>query len=126
MVIVAGYGEPMRQFLDSNPGLRSRFTRFIEFPDYTLDELVEVLQGMLRQARCSLTPEAVVRARSLLSQLRAPPAEGFANARTARTLFERMLANQSNRLATDLDLSREDLTILQADDVPAPRSLNQL
>jgi stage V sporulation protein K len=120
VVIVAGYAAPMRTFLDSNPGLRSRFTRFLDFPDYTPDELIEVLRRMVRQAHCSLTPQADDRARKVLAELYGRRAEGFANARSARTLFERMLSNQSNRLATDPDLTREDLTVLQPEDVPPP------
>jgi hypothetical protein len=55
--------------------------------------------------------------REVLAELHVKRSEGFANARTARTLFEQMLSNQSNRLATDPDLTREDLTVLQPDDV---------
>jgi Holliday junction resolvasome RuvABC ATP-dependent DNA helicase subunit len=125
VVIVAGYAGPMRKFLNSNPGLRSRFTRFLEFPDYTPAELTEVLARMVQQAHCSLRPEAEAKARTVLATLHAKRGEGFANGRTVRTLFERMLAHQSNRLASDVDLSHEDLTVLQVEDVPAAEELQQ-
>jgi hypothetical protein len=125
VVIVAGYAEPMRAFLNSNPGLRSRFTRFLDFPDYSPTELAEVLRRMVKQAHCSLTPAAEAKARAVLTDLYTERGEGFANGRTVRTLFERMLAHQSNRLATDPDLSHEDLTVLQEDDVPSAEALRQ-
>ena len=82
IVIVAGYAGPRRQFLNSNPGLRSRFTRYIDFPDYTPAELGEVLGRIAREARFVLTPEAETQARIVLTELHNQQGLGFANART--------------------------------------------
>jgi hypothetical protein len=118
VVIVAGYADPMRKFLDSNPGLRSRFTRYLDFPDYRPDELMDVLRRMTTNAHCTMSSEAQDGARKVLNDLYTQRSHTFANGRTVRTLFERMLSNQSNRLASDPELSREDLTLLQPSDVP--------
>lgn len=123
IVIVAGYAEPMERFLASNPGLRSRFSRTIAFPDYQPEDLAAILRSFAKAAHYVLASGAEARALALLNDLHAARSESFANARTARTLFERMLQRQSNRLATDLDLSREDLLTLTEADIPGPQDM---
>jgi stage V sporulation protein K len=129
VVIVAGYPRLMRGFLDSNPGLRSRFAREISFPDYTNDELVAISQKMAGDAEYTLEPAAIETLRRIFEN--AQRGEGFGNARFARTIFEQALNRQALRLARvegrDLaDLDRADVTTLTADDVAtAAQSLGE-
>ena len=97
IVIVAGYPRLMNRFLDSNPGLRSRFAREIVFPDYTTDELMLITQKFAHDNEYRLADDAEETVRSIL----ATPVrgEGFGNARFARTLFEQALNAQALRLA---------------------------
>ena len=97
VVIVAGYPRLMRRFLESNPGLRSRFSREIEFPDYSADELVEIFRRFTSEADYALADGAEDALRSILDG--AERNEGFGNARFARTLFEQSLNAQALRLA---------------------------
>jgi DNA polymerase III delta prime subunit len=96
--IAAGYSQEMESFLDTNPGLRSRFTMTIHFPDYGPDDLMVIARNLLKQGRLTLAEDATPMLRSLLAQkVRLP---GFANARTARSLVERLVARQAVRLTT--------------------------
>lgn len=123
IVIVAGYSAPMETFLAANPGLRSRFGRTIEFPDYEPDDLLAILQSFVEKSGYRMTPAAELLARRTLSTIHAARSDAFANARTARTMFERMLERHSTRLAIDDDLSRDDLMTLDESDIPDPQDL---
>jgi type VII secretion ATPase EccA len=119
VVIVAGYPRLMHRFLDSNPGLRSRFSREIEFPDYSTGELVEIFARFAGEAEYTLgdgVPEALAAVFG-----RSERTETFGNARFARTLFEQALNQQALRLAAlDVDrLSNADLMSLTGEDVAA-------
>jgi stage V sporulation protein K len=120
VVIVAGYPRLMRAFLDSNPGLRSRFAREISFPDYSTDDLLEITRRLATEHEYELGP----RADEVLERIFAGAArgEGFGNARYARTIFEQALNRQALRLARLEDpaleeLGREQVTTLEADDL---------
>jgi AAA+ superfamily predicted ATPase len=122
VVIVAGYPRLMHRFLQSNPGLRSRFSREIRFPDYSTDELVAITRRLAGEYEYSLDDDAQEALRTILAG--AARGEGFGNARFARTLFEQALNAQALRLArvegADLaELERSELMTLRAPDVLA-------
>jgi SpoVK/Ycf46/Vps4 family AAA+-type ATPase len=121
VVIVAGYTTPMQQFLASNPGLQSRFTRFIEFPDYSPDELLKILSDLASRQGYTLADDAFQRASDLLEHVYQQRGERFGNARLVRTMFERATVRLSDRLAQDPDITREELTTLRAEDIELPR-----
>jgi SpoVK/Ycf46/Vps4 family AAA+-type ATPase len=117
-VIAAGYTEEMHQFVESNPGLRSRFPKTIHFPDYTTDELVAIFESMCKKASYTCTPEAGQAARSWFEAQ--PRDKGFGNARLARNLFEAAMARQASRLVARDDPTNEELMALLAEDVVPP------
>src|SRR5216110_3800698 len=122
VVIVAGYPRLMHRFLQSNPGLRSRFSREITFPDYSTDELVAITQKLAGEYEYALDDGATEALRAVLGG--AVRGEGFGNARFSRTLFEQALNAQALRLArvdgADLaDLERSELMMLRAPDLLA-------
>jgi stage V sporulation protein K len=118
VVIVAGYPTLMNEFLDSNPGLRSRFARELTFQDYSTDELVAITERFAGENEYRLTESAVEALRRIFD--RAPRGEGFGNARYARTIFEQALNHQALRLASELEhLDADELTSLEGADFDA-------
>ena len=118
IVIVAGYTELMEEFVHSNPGLESRFNRFLHFPDYTIDEMMAIFDMRCSQSGYALAEDARPILRELL-KLGSLDIKGFGNARGVRNLFERAVTAQANRLAADADITKEDLMTLTADDLRA-------
>jgi AAA+ superfamily predicted ATPase len=121
VIIVAGYTAPMQHFLVSNPGLQSRFTRFIDFPDYSPDELLKIFSDLTSRQGYTLADDALQRANDLLGQAYQKRGERFGNARLVRTMFERATVRLSDRLAQDADITRAELTTLHAEDIELPR-----
>lgn len=119
IVIVAGYSKPMEQFIASNPGLESRFTNYLNFPDYQPDELLEIFHRMASQSGLVCSPEAERKARELTVKLYAARNEQFGNAREMRNLFESSVRNQCTRLAESGRCDRDALTTLLPEDLPA-------
>ena len=115
VVIVAGYPGPMRNFINSNPGLQSRFNKYFDFPDYSASELVAIFGRLCDSYQYHLTDEANEKIKSMIQMIEDNKGENFANARTIRNLFEKIIARQSGRLAeggSDLDMTEirpEDL-----------------
>jgi Holliday junction resolvasome RuvABC ATP-dependent DNA helicase subunit len=114
VVIVAGYSEQMEQFLSSNPGMASRFSRTVEFPNYSVDELVTIVQGMCARHRYDLDDGALAALTRYFEQV--PKGATFGNGRVARKVFESMVSNQASRIANEA-AGDEDLTGLVAEDV---------
>jgi DNA helicase HerA-like ATPase/Holliday junction resolvasome RuvABC ATP-dependent DNA helicase subunit len=125
VVIVAGYSGPMQKFLESNPGLRSRFNRFFEFPDYTAAELYEVFRRMVEQGRYILEGAAADRARALIETYWELRGANFGNARVVRNIFEQTLMRQADRLATDRDISPDELATITREDIPPENSVGR-
>jgi stage V sporulation protein K len=120
VVIVAGYPRLMRAFLDSNPGLRSRFSREISFRDYSTAELLAITQSLVREQEYELAGGAEDALERIFAG--AERGEGFGNARFARTIFEQALNRQALRLARlegrELaELGRDDVITLTAEDL---------
>ena len=115
VVIVAGYSKEMHDFLESNPGLESRFSRTVEFVNYTAEELVTIVEQQCVKHDYRLDESA---AGVLLEHFERIPKDGtFGNGRTARKTFEQMVDRQASRLATAADMSTVDLTRLVAEDL---------
>ena len=117
VVIVAGYTEEMKRFLKSNTGLVSRFNRFIHFPDYSTQELVDILSGMAGKAGLKLEEGLKENIYYYLESMEQKEREEFGNARGIRNFFETMVVNQANRLVTMTDCSVEQLTLIKAEDI---------
>ncbi|QKZ15967.1 right-handed parallel beta-helix repeat-containing protein [Streptomyces chartreusis] len=115
VVIVAGYSEQMDQFLASNPGMASRFSRTVEFPNYSVDELVTIVRGLCGKHYYELT-DAALDALTLYFE-RIPKGPTFGNGRVARQLFESMINRQASRLAAHPPTSDSEFTRLTDDDV---------
>ena len=115
VVIVAGYTDLMDRFIHSNPGLESRFNRFLLFDDYTTDEMVEIFRMQCKKGCYQLTEEAQHLIRDYIAEESAD--DSFGNARGVRNLFEHVLVAQNNRLAAMEKITREDLMTITADDV---------
>ena len=118
VVIVAGYDGLMERFIHSNPGLESRFNRFLHFADYTVQELLDIFRMQCRKGCYTLDPAAEAPLRALLEK-RLEDAGSFGNARGVRNLFEQILVRQAGRLAAMDTVSKEDLVRLTAEDVRA-------
>lgn len=115
VVILAGYTKEMEGFLGTNPGLKSRFPNVIEFADYSVDDLVKISASFYAAGGYIVTDEALSKMRGIFKRARTMP--GFGNGRYARNLFERSLNNQAMRLSSDPDLTREELTTIEASDI---------
>ncbi len=118
VVIVAGYIEPMQEFLHSNPGLESRFNRFIDFPDYTLDEMTAIFDMRCDNAGYHLDERARGALREVITRESTEDVKGFGNARGVRNLFETVIARQADRLGeTEGEITRDMLMLLTAEDI---------
>lgn len=118
VVIVAGYSEPMERFLESNPGLKSRFNKNIQFEDYSKSELISILKLFCTQNDMVLTTETEQQIDRYLERLISNKPDNFANGREMRNLFETMYSNQANRSADQVDITDEALTSLTIEDLP--------
>jgi hypothetical protein len=117
VVIVAGYPKPMREFVGSNPGLESRFNRYIDFADYAPEELRAIFDKLCGEGAYTLTADAAGAADRLFHAMYEDRDRTFANGRAVRNLFERAVAQQANRLAKEADPSKELLCALETADL---------
>lgn len=117
IVIVAGYPDLMNDFLNSNPGLRSRFNKFIRFTDYTPQELLDIFRTMCESMGYTMSKECKNCVRTYFEQRYATKDINFANGRDVRNYFEMAMVNQANRLSTLSIISDEILSELNLEDV---------
>ena len=117
VVIVAGYKNEMQRFIDSNPGLQSRFNRYIDFPDYSGDELSQIFKMYMKKNQYTLSKEAETYLKERFDYAVAHKDRNFGNARYARNVFEKSIQAQANRLANEKDLDKDKLTELTVDDL---------
>jgi AAA+ superfamily predicted ATPase len=119
VVIVAGYEEEMQRFIESNPGFKSRFNKYISFDDYKPDELIEIFLSIVKKNKYHASDELIQLLYSKFVELYNSRTKSFGNGRVVRNLFEKIVENQSNRLASiDKALSEDDLQTLLVDDFP--------
>lgn len=116
VVIVAGYPDLMNKFLESNPGLKSRFNKFICFEDYSAEEQLAILKAMCDRQQYVLSKDAYAYMEAYLSERMKRPHPDFANARDVRNMLERAILRQATRVIGLQNPSREDLQTLTAVD----------
>lgn len=117
VVILAGYTNEIKEFIESNPGLQSRFNRYIQFEDYNADELVQILKNLLKKSHYKIKREAFEWISEYISSKVLAKDENFGNARFIRNTFEKMVQYQADRLARQNNISNDDLMIITIDDV---------
>ena len=117
ILILAGYKREMEWFLQTNPGLRSRFPIHINFPDYTINELYEIAELMLQKRQYKLTAEAKNLLKYTLQQRVLIGHEHSGNARMVRNLIEKAIRLQAVRLVENNLISRDDLILITSDDI---------
>lgn len=129
VVILAGYKERMDIFFRSNPGMRSRVAHHLDFPDFTLDELMQIAELMLKQQKYYFDDEAREAFRAYLERRMALP--DFANARSIRNAIDRIKLRQANRLYSGGIVTKDELARIDASDIlksrvflEAPESVN--
>ena len=117
VVILAGYKEPMDKFYESNPGLSSRIANHIDFPDYTVDELVQIAKLMLQDQQYQLTPDAEVALTRYIEKRKEKPL--FANARSVKNALDRARMRQANRIFDSRGqvLTKKELVNIEANDI---------
>jgi AAA+ superfamily predicted ATPase len=119
VVIVAGYPKEMQTFISSNPGLQSRFTRFIHFDDYHVSDLCQIFDRMCAANAYQLTQDARANLAILFNRAFVNRDLNFGNARFVRNAYEKTLGNHSDRLcSSDTQVTREDLSTIHAEDLP--------
>lgn len=117
IVIVAGYNKEMEEFLKANTGLISRFNKFINFPDYSNQELMEILEDFSNKSGVNLEEDAKKVIEEGLSSMKEENKINFGNARGIRNTFEKIMINQANRIVTIAELTQEELSRIKIEDV---------
>ena len=117
-IIVAGYHEPMQEFIASNQGLKSRFQNTIPFADYKTSELLDIFKVISSGYKITLTAEVLKAIEKYFDEVK--PAGDMGNARYVRNLFEKMYLNLSSRAAVDGNIELHELVEFAVEDIPAP------
>ena len=116
VVIIAGYTNEIRNFVNSNPGLYSRFNRYIEFPDYSEEELAQIFKSFLSKYDYTMNYDAEVAMKKRIATAVREKDDHFGNGRYVRNLFEKVIEKQANRLATKANLGQADVSMIIAGD----------
>ncbi len=117
VVIVAGYPNEMKRFIESNPGLKSRFTRYINFPDYNEQELIDIFGLYLKKNEYTLSDDARAYMEKRLEEILLKRDKFFGNARYMRNVFEKAVQCQANRLSRQVNVTAEQLTEINLSDI---------
>lgn len=118
VLIVAGYSEEMKTFIDTSPGFKSRFNRYIHFPDYTPNEMIRIFELLCSNSEYIISPNAKNYLTEVFNQLYENKTKDFGNGRLVRNIFEKSIENQSNRIALANSLTKEILTTIETEDIP--------
>ena len=116
VVIVAGYDDLMKKFFESNPGLESRFNYFIEFEDYTVEQMLDIFLSYCKNEEYTLNDSAKEKLKNYLELHTNNPENKNANGRFVRNVFDKIIMNQARRLATLTSVTKDNyITILEED-----------
>ena len=124
VVILAGYSKEMGDFINSNSGLQSRFNRYINFPDYSSDELIQIFKFILKKNDCTATDSAIEKVKEYVCYALEHKDQNFGNARFIRNFFEKTLMEQANRLAAEPNITNEMLSTIEESDIIKAIGLN--
>jgi len=117
ILILAGYQKEMENFLQTNPGLRSRFPIHIEFPDYSHNELLQIAEQMCTKRQYTMSEEARLSLLKIINQYQTTRNENFGNARTIRNMIEKAIRRQAVRLIAKNSTTRQDLILIEPSDL---------
>jgi len=117
IVILAGYTQNMNSFLNANPGIQSRISRIINFPDYSVTELVDIFIKCVEKYEYTLTPGGLFKVNDVIQKEYDKKSRYFGNARFVRNLFERTIEHQANRLAKQPKITQESLAEITGEDI---------
>lgn len=117
VIILAGYTKEMADFIDTNPGFESRFNRYIEFPDYTPEELFKIFESQCTKLEYQLTPGAIAKLNTVFNEAYTNRDNSFGNGRFARNIFEKTMEEQANRIARESKITRELLVTITENDI---------
>nr|WP_223271944.1 AAA family ATPase [Algoriphagus ratkowskyi] len=118
IVVIAGYTNEMDDFIETNPGFKSRFNRYIEFTDYTSEELLSIYEGLCSNLDYKLTDDAKTKLNEIFTVAYNNRDNSFGNGRFVRNIFEKSMEGQANRIAGIVELTDEILTTITKDDIP--------
>ncbi|MBD5198931.1 MAG: AAA family ATPase [Bacteroidales bacterium] len=118
IVILAGYGNEMQTFIDANPGLQSRFNRYIHFDDYSAENLLAIFELNLKKNQYKMTDSAKATLKTYLDNAVANKDKNFGNGRFVRNIFEKTLQNQATRLSEKGNFSKDALQLIIDEDIP--------
>jgi len=117
VVILAGYTEEIKQFINTNPGLESRFNHYIHFDDYTEQELFQIFLSQLKHSQYQITKSAAAKVMNKIEESVGYKDAHFGNARFVRNLFEKVIQQQSNRVAQLINPTAEQLSVIVSNDI---------
>ncbi len=118
VVVVAGYPDEMEGFIQTNPGLQSRFNRYFEFDHFNVDTLLKIFKLYAKKGDFELTPDAEEKLLAILERIHEKRHRGFGNARTVRNLFEKIIERQANRIVSVTPITEKVLITLIEEDIP--------